>query len=127
MLDFLTIFLFSFLLTLQGPLADAEQGVHRDCFDCGRTCQSCRDTSLRRCQSPGCNSEYCVMHAEGSTETRVSSPLLHTPIPDPTSFINSDLLHSATGAVTEAVDGLASSTEQKRKIYTLDIPHRDFI
>ncbi|KAF1348176.1 hypothetical protein BDV97DRAFT_356937 [Delphinella strobiligena] len=46
------------------------KGVHRDCFDCGRTCNECKDRNMRRCQSPGCNSEYCFVHAEGSSSTR---------------------------------------------------------
>lgn len=48
--------------------------VHRDCFGCGRTCEDCKAVYIRRCEQ--CNSEYCLVDNEGSSERVVSGLVL---------------------------------------------------
>ncbi|KAI2792128.1 hypothetical protein POX_b02164 [Penicillium oxalicum] len=46
-----------------------EQGVSKDCWECGPTCGSCKRKTQRTCQS--CRGDYCIEHNEGCSATMV--------------------------------------------------------
>lgn len=50
-------------------------GVHRDCLQCGRTCESCKLQCVRRCKQ--CSTEYCVQHDDGCSTNEVWMTLRH--------------------------------------------------
>ncbi|KAJ5580110.1 uncharacterized protein N7459_006095 [Penicillium hispanicum] len=52
-------------------LQPLEQGVSKDCWECGPTCASCKMSCQHTCQ--GCQGEYCIDHNEGCSATMRSS------------------------------------------------------
>jgi hypothetical protein len=85
-------------------LAPQTMGVHRDCFECGRTCSECRARYMRTCRF--CRAEYCVIDNEGSSDTEVCSVffcVLDSQVVDQrTLTFFCSLLRSAIGAIRAA-------------------------
>ncbi|CZT15947.1 uncharacterized protein RCC_01786 [Ramularia collo-cygni] len=50
------------------PKLSTKVGVHRDCFECGRTCEQCKSQVIKNCRQ--CLAEYCFPHDEHCSEVK---------------------------------------------------------
>ena len=51
-------------------------GVRRDCWECGRLCESCEAIYTKKCRNNRCRTVFCVVHDPDCTSNEACIPHL---------------------------------------------------